>query len=44
MGMPVGNIYVDVVSGHLWVTGFPDDKASLKHALPPHTAISPSEV
>ncbi|KAI0240307.1 hypothetical protein LSAT2_009003 [Lamellibrachia satsuma] len=44
LGMPVGNIYVDLVSGHLWVTRFPDDQASLKHSVPPHTAIAPSEV
>ena len=44
LGRPVGNINVDVVSGHLWVTRFSGDKSYIKHVLPPHTARSPSEV
>ncbi|KAI0209810.1 hypothetical protein LSAT2_005482 [Lamellibrachia satsuma] len=44
LGRPVGNINVDVVSGHLWVTRFSGDKSYIKQALPPHTARSPSEV
>ncbi|KAI0226972.1 Serum paraoxonase/arylesterase 1 [Lamellibrachia satsuma] len=44
LGTHVGNINVDVVSGHLWVTGIPDSEALFKHAQPPHTAISPSQV
>ena len=42
--MIVGNIDVDVVSGHLWVTGLPDDRSFAKHVAPPHNVISPSKV
>ncbi|KAI0238287.1 hypothetical protein LSAT2_011054 [Lamellibrachia satsuma] len=40
----VGNINVDVVSGHLWVAVFQDIQSLLKHMQPPHTALSPSQV
>ncbi|KAI0238979.1 hypothetical protein LSAT2_010268 [Lamellibrachia satsuma] len=42
--MIAGNIDVDMVSGHLWVTGRPDDRSFVKHELPPHCARSPSKV
>ncbi|KAI0228700.1 Serum paraoxonase/arylesterase 1 [Lamellibrachia satsuma] len=44
LGAAVGNINVDVVSGHLWVTVFQDVQSLLKHMQPPHTALSPSQV
>ena len=43
LGMLVGNINVDVVSGHLWVAGHPDGQALVNHATPPHTVRSPSQ-
>ena len=42
--MIAGNIDVDVVSGHLWVTGRPDDRSFVKHVLKPHRVRSPSKV
>ncbi|KAI0232254.1 hypothetical protein LSAT2_017405 [Lamellibrachia satsuma] len=44
LGAAVGNINVDVVSGHLWVTVHRDVQSVLKHLQPPHTALSPSQV
>ena len=44
LGTLAANINVDLVSGHLWVAGNPDGKSLLKHAEPPHTAITPSQV
>ncbi|KAI0227877.1 Serum paraoxonase/arylesterase 1 [Lamellibrachia satsuma] len=44
LGMIAGNIDVDVVSGHLWVTGRPDDRSFVKHVLKPHRVRSPSKV
>ena len=41
--MIAGNIDVDVVSGHLWVTGRPDDRSFVKHAMQPHRVRSPSK-
>ncbi|KAI0210245.1 hypothetical protein LSAT2_005019 [Lamellibrachia satsuma] len=38
------NIYVDVVTGHLWVTGHPDAQLLMNHATWPHTALAPSQV
>ncbi|KAI0235590.1 Serum paraoxonase/arylesterase 1 [Lamellibrachia satsuma] len=44
LGTFAGNIYVDVVSGHLWVAGYPDDQSLMKHKQPPHTVRTPSQV
>ncbi|KAI0229005.1 Serum paraoxonase/arylesterase 1 [Lamellibrachia satsuma] len=40
----VDNIDVDVVSGHLWVAGFPDDQLLVSHMPWPHTVFAPSQV
>ncbi|KAI0228701.1 Serum paraoxonase/arylesterase 1 [Lamellibrachia satsuma] len=44
LGIIVGNINVDMVSGHLWVTVHRDAKAFVSHMQPPHTVRSSSEV
>ena len=40
----VDNIDVDVATGDLWIAGHPDVDILGKHATPPHTTISPSQV
>ena len=42
--MIVGNFDVDVVSGHLWVMGRPDDRSFVNHVLSPHNVRSPSKI
>ncbi|KAI0218190.1 Serum paraoxonase/arylesterase 1 [Lamellibrachia satsuma] len=44
LGMFVDYVDVDVVTGHLWVAGHPDDQMLMKYFAWPHTAISPTQV
>ena len=44
LGTFVDNIDVDVVTGNVLVTGYPDAVMMLDYMLPPHTAIAPSKV
>ncbi|KAI0234528.1 hypothetical protein LSAT2_015197 [Lamellibrachia satsuma] len=44
LGTFVDNIDVDVVTGHLWVAGHPDDQLLVNHMPWPHTPFAPSQV
>ncbi|KAI0214309.1 Serum paraoxonase/arylesterase 2 [Lamellibrachia satsuma] len=44
LGTFAGKINVDVVSGHLWMTGHPDGQSLVNHLKPPHTVRTPSQV
>ena len=44
LGTFIDNIDVDVVTGHLWVAGYPDALKVLKYMMRPHTTRAPSQV
>ncbi|KAI0243094.1 Serum paraoxonase/arylesterase 1 [Lamellibrachia satsuma] len=44
LGTSAGNIDVDMVTGHLWVSAYPDALMLLNYLSPPHIGCPPSQV